>query len=215
MSTVINLVEYAAQRKRIKYVLDVSNLSRFMAAIENAESFIEVDLQFAAGESGEPSVQGIIHGYCLLKCQRCLEVFRFIFTANISLIRYKSEFQDPPIGDEELDPFVAVEDEVELEAILEDELLLALPDFPKHDDNTCTFIDKKELTPAAKQSSTVRVSSITTPDVSKPTSYEPGSNPKSKNKNSLNKHKAFEETRKSLVGLSILLDSKKSNDKGQ
>ncbi len=78
-----------------------------------------------------------IHGTCRLRCQRCLEEFSYPLAIISSLrlleVHELGEFDD---ADDEADCIEASK-QLDVLALIEDEVLLGLPFAPKHPDGAC------------------------------------------------------------------------------
>ena len=69
-----------------------------------------------------------------LVCQNCLAAVTWPINSHIKLGMVKTIEQANRLP-EEYEPLMVLEDKVLLKNIIEDELLLLLPSFPKHDNN--------------------------------------------------------------------------------
>jgi uncharacterized protein len=74
-----------------------------------------------------------VSGHLVLECQRCLEPMQFeVHIANrLVLVRTDAEADAEPIDDDETDVIVAPQG-LDVDALVEDEVLLSLPLVPKH-----------------------------------------------------------------------------------
>lgn len=71
-----------------------------------------------------------------LVCQRCLGEVRVPLDAPVALALIRGEFRDEGVPDH-LDPVVVEEGGIRLLDLVEDELLLAIPQFPLHAEGDC------------------------------------------------------------------------------
>ncbi|HGG60598.1 MAG TPA: hypothetical protein ENK26_11915 [Gammaproteobacteria bacterium] len=78
-------------------------------------------------------VEGTVSAELALVCQRCLEPFRRRYEARFLLKLVGSEAEAEQ-ADEGVDPVVAPDRRLDVVRMLEDELLLAIPDIPRHDE---------------------------------------------------------------------------------
>jgi len=93
---------------------------------------IAVELHFRAGEAGaRASVHGKLSVRVEMECQRCLEPMALTVETKLHLafIRYPSEQEGLP---EDLEALLVEGEGLDLKALVEDELILALPLVPMH-----------------------------------------------------------------------------------
>jgi uncharacterized protein len=114
--------------------LAAGKMPRLAGLIEGAE-FAEVTLRFTLLEDSLPCIEGEARLTGWVQCQRCLEPVEVVVVAPIRLV-----VRRPDIGGERehgedgayevLEPD---EERMALASLVEDELLLALPDYPAHE----------------------------------------------------------------------------------
>ncbi len=82
---------------------------------------------------GKPFLRLAVRGQVVLACQRCLEplVHDVALGAQLFLARSEQEANELPLDDDEFD-FIVATPEVDVEALVEEEVLLGLPLVPKH-----------------------------------------------------------------------------------
>jgi uncharacterized protein len=110
---------------------------------------IEVDLRFGTEAGAKATLHGKLRARVELECQRCLEPMAYPLEADIHLafIRYEAEQEGLP---EELEPLLVEGDGLDLRALVEDELILALPLVPMHPQICRKWQDPEAKTDAAE-----------------------------------------------------------------
>jgi uncharacterized protein len=95
------------------------------------DELIDIDLRFGSTEGAKATLQGTVRVRVELECQRCLGPVTQAVEANINLafVRYQAEQEGLP---EELEPLLVESEGLDLMALVEDELILALPLVPMH-----------------------------------------------------------------------------------
>ncbi|TVZ38972.1 uncharacterized protein P886_3359 [Alteromonadaceae bacterium 2753L.S.0a.02] len=89
-------------------------------------------LQFFVDEQGRRCVSGEVLARVLMECQRCLEALEIEISTQVSLaVVWKEE--DSRQLPANLEPWIVSEEQGDLYAILEEELLLAMPAVAYHD----------------------------------------------------------------------------------
>ena len=134
----IDPLHLADTRGELKGQLPVSNLDRLTEVLINDSGSVHVDLFF--GREGKiPKVEGNIKAALQLQCQNCLEAIEWSFDGNIKLgiVRTIEQANRLP---EDFEPLMLEDEEkILLKNFIEDELLLNLPAFPKHQHDCITL----------------------------------------------------------------------------
>ena len=132
-------------RAQIKGCLQLHELPRLKALCLNADAMVEVFIEFGLNTDYGCSVIKInLQTVLPLQCQRCLVQFAWHadLQSELAIVRSESQAQLLPRA---TDYCICSADELELVKLIEDELLLALPQNPVHNNlNECDpeIIDK-------------------------------------------------------------------------
>ncbi|WP_304638413.1 YceD family protein [Pseudomonas sp.] len=111
-------------------------MPRLSALLDAPAGDVQVELSFARDEQGLSTMHGHYQVEVALICQRCLEQV---------MVQLDSECDVAFVGSDEAaknlpgyyEPVILDEDKLDLHALIEDELLLALPAVPMHPMDTC------------------------------------------------------------------------------
>lgn len=114
-------------------VLALAALPRLTAALNRADGAVRVDLVVGVDPGGVRSIRGILQTGVDLICQRCLGPLWLLLEVPVSLGLVRSEAEADRLP-EEYEPLLVAEGVVRVADLIEDELLLALPQIPRHDD---------------------------------------------------------------------------------
>ncbi|MBL4763419.1 MAG: DUF177 domain-containing protein, partial [Gammaproteobacteria bacterium] len=100
---------------------------------QETDDKITVILDFGISIEGYKSVQCDIVASLTRKCQRCLECFveKTQLQSHIAFVRSEREVDEIP---ENLEPYVVADNLMRLSEFVEDELILALPVIPMHEE---------------------------------------------------------------------------------
>lgn len=111
---------------------------------------IVADLQFSLGEQRERLLKGSIQADVQQQCQRCLKPVDSVLECEISLavVRDEEEAKNLP---ESYDPWVVSEEEADLYAIIEEEILLAVPLIANHSEPCGDELDWRSQEPSQDQ----------------------------------------------------------------
>lgn len=117
--------------------IDVDKLERLAKSLSETAGSVEVDLCFQRLESGRPAAHGQLKACLPLTCQRCLQTCWTDVEVSFNCCFASSEAVADRMPDD-LDVLMMDEKgKSSLSDFFEDELLLALPIFPKHKEGGC------------------------------------------------------------------------------
>lgn len=140
---IIEPFDLATQRRTLDGRLAVSTLPRLVQSLstDDAEAIaayhVDYVLDFGVDEGGVPSVTGTMQTVLPIECQRCMETMEFPVNVNIRLALVKSRQAAQQLP-ENYDPLlVSADEEISVESIIEDELILALPQVAMHETKDC------------------------------------------------------------------------------
>ena len=126
----IDPLHLADKRGELKGQIPLSSLDRLATMLVNDSGSIIVDLFF--GREGRlAKIEGHLKAVLELECQNCLGAVSWPVDCNIKLGIVTSIDQADRLP-EDYDPLIVEEGKIPLKNIIEDEILLTLPAFPKH-----------------------------------------------------------------------------------
>jgi uncharacterized protein len=133
-STVIDSLEFARSGATLQRRLALSGLPRLADLLHSAEGFLEVRLAGERDAEGKSWLVLEIDGAPVLRCQRCLEGLPFALEirSRLQLIAPGEEWPDEDLADDDVEAIDA-DRELQVAALVEDEVLLALPIAPRHE----------------------------------------------------------------------------------
>lgn len=131
--------EWARTGRRVHGTLPLAGMARLGELLEDGAGEVEVTLAGQVLTGGRPVLTGGARAAVLVRCRRCLEPFSLHLDVPIRLgvLRDESELARLPEGYEPL--ICPADHELSLPELMEDELLLALPDHPHHADGMCSI----------------------------------------------------------------------------
>jgi len=98
---------------------------------------VSLSLAFDKNDDGVHYLSGMITGKVNLLCQRCLNQMEFTISVDLMIAFLVSEFDGEKLGGE-FEPYIVSNTPIMLSDIIEDELILALPSIPKHEETQCS-----------------------------------------------------------------------------
>lgn len=122
---------------RFQVSSDLTAFPRFSGAVVAGQGIVEAELQFSVDERHISCIDGWVRCSTQMECQRCMEPVTVELSATIALAVVKNEVQATNLT-KVRDPLMVEDDTlVDLNEILEDELLLAMPFVSYHELGQC------------------------------------------------------------------------------
>ncbi|HSH30422.1 MAG TPA: YceD family protein [Thiohalobacter sp.] len=132
----IDPVALIRQGRILEGTLPVARFARLADQLYDSDGELRVELHFGRFDAGVEGIEGRITGELHLTCQRCLGRMCFPVAQEIRLGLVESEAMIERLP-EGYDPLLVTADRLALTELIEDELLLAVADFPKHAEQAC------------------------------------------------------------------------------
>ena len=129
-SAAIDGLAFARNAAVLKGRLGMESLPR-LAQSGCSDSVIDFVLSGEINERGKPGLKLAVEGSVRLECQRCLDSLDFPLQLDAQL-EFASSEAEITAAEDEIDRVVAGR-EMSVAALVEDEVLLALPMVPKHE----------------------------------------------------------------------------------
>lgn len=126
-----DLDRIAGKTIEIQGEVQPSELTRLRGFLPVAGDPLTVALTLQAGATGRTKVAGRIHGQLQLECQRCLEPMPLTVDRQISLLVTPDDIDQETLPDG-YEVFLAQDNRVSGLELVEEELILALPLAPSH-----------------------------------------------------------------------------------
>ena len=131
---------FAAESRSVEGKLAAANLLRLSDALASAESVLEWQFEgsMVEGAQGlEPRLRLRVEGELELCCQRCLGGLKWPLRVDTLLqpVRSGQEIPEEELENDEVDA-IEIDGELDVLALLEDEILLALPIAPRRSTKT-------------------------------------------------------------------------------
>jgi len=117
----------------------LANFPRLGDLLINQDGDVVFELAFERDGQGRACVFGRVEGVLRLVCQRCLKPMDFAAVATISLGVIES-LDEVELLPEQYDPLLVENGPIKPLDLLEDELLLVLPQVPMHTEGSCSML---------------------------------------------------------------------------
>ncbi len=132
----VEALKFCQQRALVSGLVNLSDMPRLAAQLNEVTGAAEAELAFGVDEQGRRVVTGRISALLPLLCQRCLAGNVIAVAPELSLALVWNDEQASHLP-RSLDPVVMEGQELDLYAIVEDELLLSLPLVANHEMGQC------------------------------------------------------------------------------
>jgi uncharacterized protein len=117
-------------------VLSLAHTPSVTAKREAGAEVAEYEIRFGQDPQGRAIVTGRVAAVLRLTCQRCLAEVEIPVNASIGLALIRRDEEADALPDH-LDPWLVADDRVQPLEMIEDELLLAIPQIPRHPSGSC------------------------------------------------------------------------------
>jgi uncharacterized protein len=133
----IDSLDFAHRGGELSGEVPVAELPRLADALADTAGKVSYTLGGFIGKDGKPQLVLRLEGECNLRCQRCLNALPYPIKlqARLRLVA-EGELGSDDIEDDEVDSIPA-DKHFDVLALIEEELLLAMPIAPKHDSGEC------------------------------------------------------------------------------
>ncbi|THF60874.1 YceD family protein [Pseudothauera rhizosphaerae] len=128
-------IRFARDARVLRGQVAVGRLGRLADQLFDASGSVAWELTGQAGEDRKPRLLLAANGTLRLRCQRCLGGLDWplALSSRLLLVPVGQEIPEEELEDDEQDAIEAAAD-MDVVALLEDEILLALPIAPRHDE---------------------------------------------------------------------------------
>ena len=133
----------ANQTALLEGSLPIQCFHRFGEMLDVREGDVYLRLEFSKGDFGSTRVEGSAATEVCLICQSCMQQYRQQITCELALrvVSDESKLERLPELD---DAIVAPDKVISIADLVEDELILAMPMIPRHEEGQCPDTDYEQ-----------------------------------------------------------------------
>lgn len=137
-AAVIDSLEFARAEQRMSGRLSVASLRRLDDVLFDDKGDVEYTVQGGRNERNRPQLELRITGVLHLQCQRCLSLLNYpVDISSTLLLVARGESTDEELDDPEAPDAIEAAAELDVPALIEEEVLLSLPLAPRHPEGRC------------------------------------------------------------------------------
>ena len=131
---VINSLVFAREAGSLQGELPVAELTRVLDLLASSASSLSYRLEGRLGESGRPQLLLQLDGVLSVCCQRCLEGINYPLKVRnvLEFVDDEDDLTQEEVEDDSMD-FLPAQSEIDVVALIEDEVILSLPSAPRHE----------------------------------------------------------------------------------
>lgn len=147
----LDLLATAAAGRVLRGPIALASLERVLPALVAQEGELQVEMELGRDPDGTYYLTGTIRGEVQLCCQRCLEAMSMPLDLEFRLGLVQSQEAASRLHSS-YEPLLVTAEPALVADIVSDEVLLALPIVPLHDDRAeCRALTKEYQSPTASQ----------------------------------------------------------------
>jgi len=128
----IDPLRLAKRKTKLEGNVNLLKFTRLLPLLANTNGNCLVELTFLLDEKKRYLIEGKAQGCLELVCQRCLGSYEWVFNLPIKLAVLKSE-QDESKLPVDFEAILLQDESINLCEVVEDELLLNVPNYPLHE----------------------------------------------------------------------------------
>ena len=130
---ILDPFRFAADYRSIEGEIPVQALERLADQLVEHDGVVGYRIDGTLGDDRKPRLSVTIEGLLKLRCQRCLGGYdwKLDVVTVLQPVRPGQEIPDDELEDDEVDA-IEIDGELDVPALVEDEILLALPIAPRH-----------------------------------------------------------------------------------
>lgn len=123
----------------VKAALPLARLPRLAGFLSGTSPDVAVDLHFTLDDEGRRRMGGTLAVPVTVVCQRCLQPMQLQLGSTLDLLVVDDDAALQELADDE-DAVALADGQLDLPALIEDELILSLPLVPLHEDRNCNTV---------------------------------------------------------------------------
>ncbi len=140
-AVVIDTLEFARSGQELEGKIEVAELERLADSLFDNVGTLAFDIRGSYDARQRPHLRLRVEGEISLKCQRCLGRLRYPVSVESSLLVLTSGVSTEAAEIDDLDG-VPADPHTDVRALVEDEVLLAVPYAPRHPEGQCSTLAK-------------------------------------------------------------------------
>jgi uncharacterized protein len=133
----IHPIRLARRGESLSGNLPPARMPRLTEMLLEGDNRAQFTLRFGLDDAGQARVHGRVEAMLCVLCQRCLEPMSIQVERDVHLALVHEDDEARAL-DAAYDPLLVDDQPVSLSALVEDEIILAMPDFARHAPGACS-----------------------------------------------------------------------------
>mgnify|MGYP001552460594 FL=1 len=127
----------AERGETLEATLSVAKMERLSELLTETTGEVVAKIEFGTDSEGIKYISGSANADLVVECQRCMQPVTVSVETEFKLGMVAGEDEAQELS-EDYDPLIVSEEMISLAALIEDELILALPLVSMHEDTNCS-----------------------------------------------------------------------------
>jgi uncharacterized protein len=136
LPTILDIRRLIDRQRSVSGVVSVARLSRIKLPYKALEDVV-IEARLSNDDPTRPRLTGRLKTNVAATCQRCLEDMIFDVEKHFDLVLQEAVDQEDARSEDAADIFELRDDKMDIEQFVGDEVMLACPMIPLHDDEHC------------------------------------------------------------------------------
>ncbi len=150
---VIDALDFARNAGTHHGKIALCSLERLQDYLAGNSGELQYEVTGALNGNGKPILRVSVQGLIKLRCQRCLGELGHVLDLRADLLLAENEKELSAFDEDEKIDGILAEPDLDVLALIEDEIILSLPVSPRHSQSECAIRDRLNADTAAKNSS--------------------------------------------------------------
>ena len=134
---VIDALDFARNAGAQHGKIALSGFERLQDYLADNSGELQYSVTGALNRNGKPVLRVAVQGLIYLQCQRCLEELGHVLDIHTELLLAQSEDELSRLDEDESVDCVLARPDMDVLALIEDEIILSLPISPRHEQCEC------------------------------------------------------------------------------
>lgn len=136
---VINALDFVRNAEVHRGKIACAELERLQDYLSDNRGELEYTVNGVLGSNGRPILRITVKGIINLQCQRCLAGLAHVLDVRADLLLAENESEFSRLDEEESVDVVLAAPDLDVLALIEDEIILNLPISPRHPEGECSL----------------------------------------------------------------------------
>lgn len=148
---VIDALDFARNAGTHHGKIALSDLERLQDYLAGNSGELQYEIAGALNRNGKPILRISVNGLIKLRCQRCLGELGHVLDLRTDLLLAENEKELSSFDEDESIDGILAEPDLDVLALIEDEIILSLPISPRHNESECVVRDQLNVDTAEEK----------------------------------------------------------------